>query len=333
MTIDRDTKDQTIYIDFKSKALVDVLRPIFKDVKAASLEGENPKVWSTSYHVCSLDYHLPELCQIERNLLYHFVPEMHALQDTECKPENCSPWKEHLNLLVQYLEDSYKAITDQLRSLLQYQKITWDLLWTCFKPGMPVYTTCQGTGQPRCIKFNFGEEKKSTEGVIYYEINGHYFDFDGKIFGEASETLMIPKFRGAKRIESLSCFPLAYHSDEQIRQQLIENGQKFVSLMGSHHRSYQGNAFFVDDDNLVRFPVNGRIMVDPDLLRKTIPNYPRLATKKIEIFDIFGRLTESQSTARVKSNDMNLDEIADDDFLICSPTVLGFSLSDKIWGK
>jgi hypothetical protein len=43
-TIDRDTNDSTIYIDFKSMALVDALRPVFENVRAASLEGKNPTV-------------------------------------------------------------------------------------------------------------------------------------------------------------------------------------------------------------------------------------------------------------------------------------------------
>jgi hypothetical protein len=51
---------------------------------------------------------------------------------------------------------------------------------------------------------------------MQYEIKGRYYDFDGKVFGEASETLAIQKFRGAQRIESLSCF----HSDEQIRHSI-----------------------------------------------------------------------------------------------------------------
>jgi hypothetical protein len=258
---------------------------------------------------------------------------MHALQDAKGEPKCYSLQKEHLNLLVQYLENSYKATIDQLHSLVQCQKIIWDLLWAFFKPGMLVYTTCRGTNQPRCIKFDFGEEKKSAQGIVYYGIKGRYFGFDGKVFGEANETLAIPKFRGAKQIESLSCFPLEYHSNEQIRQQLIENGRKFVLLMSSHHRYYRGNAFYVDGDDLVRFPVNGRIMVDADLFRRFRPNYPRLTSKRIEIFDIFRGLVESQSIARVKSNSIDPGEIADNDFLACSPTVLGFSLVDKTWGE
>jgi hypothetical protein len=74
-------------------------------------------------------------------------------------------------------------------------------------------------------------------------------------------------------------------------------------------------------------------MVNPDLFWKTIPNYPWLVNKKIEIIDIFRRVTKSAAIGHVKSNNINLGEIADDDFLICSPIMLRFSLDDKIWGK
>ena len=30
---------------------------------------------------------------------------------------------------------------------------------------------------------------------------------------------------------------------------------------------------------------------------------------------------------------MDLGDLNDDDLLICSPTILGFSLSDKFWGE
>jgi hypothetical protein len=44
--IDSDISDPTVYIDLKSMVLVDVLRPVLKDVRTASLEGKNPTVYS-----------------------------------------------------------------------------------------------------------------------------------------------------------------------------------------------------------------------------------------------------------------------------------------------
>ncbi|KAH8587252.1 hypothetical protein B0O99DRAFT_601851 [Bisporella sp. PMI_857] len=43
-----------------------------------------------------------------------------------------------------------------------------------------------GTGQPRCAKYEFGEEKTAKSEIEYFYIKARYLDFDGKAFGEAS---------------------------------------------------------------------------------------------------------------------------------------------------
>jgi len=36
---------------------------------------------------------------------------------------------------------------------------------------------------------------------------------------------------------------------------------------------------------------------------------------------------------QVKNADVDVHEMKDEDFLICSPIVYGFSLKDKLWGE
>ena len=52
------------------------------------------------------------------------------------------------------------------------------------------YTKWFGTGQPRCVRYEFGEEKTTKGGVEYFHIKARYLDFDGKVFGEASRNPM-----------------------------------------------------------------------------------------------------------------------------------------------
>ena len=120
-------------------------------------------------------------------------------------------------------------------SLLRYRKISYDLLWALFKPDMLVYMTYPATNLPRCVKYNFGEEKRTAQEIDYFEIQDCYFDFDGEIFDKATETLQIKMFREMKRIESLSAHPLNYHSKIAIKEHLIESGRKFISLMRCHY--------------------------------------------------------------------------------------------------
>jgi hypothetical protein len=113
-----------------------------------------------------------------------------------------------------------------------------------------------------------------AKGDFYY-IDGKYFEFDGKRFGYGNVAEDIAEFRGARKITSLSCYPLTYCKDEtKIRQSMIERGKKFVSLSGMHYRAYAGMAYMKRKKGVVRFNIQGsRIMVDPSTFRRMNPNY------------------------------------------------------------
>jgi hypothetical protein len=255
--------------------------------------------------------------------------------------------KDHLDLLINYIKKTYSLISPSLSLLVESKEITYDLLWALFKPGALVYTTCPGTRKPRCVIYDSGEEKKSTFGVKYYHMECRYLDFNGEVFGEVSVELQISKFHGTKRINTLEAFPLQYHPNESaIRADLLKCGRKFVSLMGTHHRRCYGKAFFMRKGDVIQFSVDSRIMIDAAFFWKVNPNYskPRI-TDPVEselelsglefaedgIF-IFGQ-PESEPADQIQSCGKELARMNEDDLLICCPTVLGFSLNDKIWGE
>ncbi|KAH8691858.1 P-loop containing nucleoside triphosphate hydrolase protein [Talaromyces proteolyticus] len=162
--IDRNTSEVTDYIDIKSPGLRDILRMVLKDIRTAGLESEKPAT--------------------EQNLLYHFLPDLKDYAGRNSENEVLTDTELHLNLLIQHLEDAYQSISDQLDSLLSHGKITWDLLSALFKPGTLVFMVCPSTGLPRCVRYNFGEEKRTVRNGPCFHINSQYFDFDGDAFGE-----------------------------------------------------------------------------------------------------------------------------------------------------
>jgi len=103
-----------------------------------------------------------------------------------------------------------------------------------------------------------------------------------------------------------------------------------MSLMGSHHRAYDGLAFRRTRDGLVRISLRSNIMIDTEQFRKTIPSYARIITKKTEEGFFSDVVTMQQ---RVMKCDMNSANLADDQLVLCPPTVLGFSLDEKFWGE
>ncbi|KAI9726527.1 MAG: hypothetical protein M1835_003773, partial [Candelina submexicana] len=247
--IDKKTTDPKFYVDIKSEALRDILRTTLRDVNGICLREDKPTV--------------------EQNLLYNRLTE---LQEYQCDPSSLK----HFNLLVNFVKTTYSSTTKRLIALLENHEITYDLLWALFKPNTVVYTTCFGTGKPRCVRYDFGEERTTSNGVEYFHLECRYVDFDGKVFGETSIELAIVKFRGTKRINSLDAFPLEYHpSKDEVKANLVECGHKFVSLMGVHHRQYRGDAFYMRKGQPIKVPVNSRVMIDAVYFQEANPNYTR----------------------------------------------------------
>ena len=84
----------------------------------------------------------------------------------------------------------------------------------------------------------------------------------------------VPAFKGARKITSLNCYPLKYHKNEaKLRAELIERGKKFVSLQGVNYRSHEGMAYVKKRKQIIKVNINGRIMIDPAIHRRILPNY------------------------------------------------------------
>lgn len=222
--------------------------------------------------------------------------------------------------------------------------MTFDLLWTLFPPNTVVYTSCVYSEEPKCLIFDFGEEKLLKKGK-FYVLQCRYLDFNGKLLGEVISNLLIPEFRGAKPITSLEAFPLKYHQEvAKVKSELIERGRRFASLKGIHHTAYQGLAHQKRKGEPFKFSVKGRIMVDPIAFKEHNPNYERPRVDGLSGRDILGiridvlneilveglGLTDEIKHHGVKNK---MGEMRDEEFLVCGPTVLGFSLDRRAWGK
>ena len=68
--------------------------------------------------------------------------------------------------------------------------------------------------------------------------------------------------------------------------------------------------------------------INPNYARPQIDKSPKILDL-LAIFDFAGGSIKKKD--QIKRTDVDLTEIKDQDFLISSPTVLGFSLSDKLW--
>ena len=211
------------------------------------------------------------------------------------------------------------------------------MLWALFKPNTNIYTTILDAEKPACYRYNSGKEQITNGGTPYFHVECHCLDFNGQVFGEVSTALGIRNFQGAKQVDRLEAFPLEFHRYQQkMEEYLVRCGRQFVSLMGQNHVQYRGNAFYVEEGEYVEVPVDSRIMVDVGYFRKVNPNYARPHINDLarpsSSNSIYILFTDTE-TEEVKSNSLDTTTMREDDLMICSQTVYGWSFGNKRWRK
>lgn len=292
------------------------------------------------------------ILKVRVQTLFHYLPQLEGKWKHDAKDGTLEV--QHLGMLVHYLQNHFASTIGSLPQLLAHGEITYDLLWALFPPNSIVYTTCVYSEQPKCLVYDHGEDKMIKDQK-YFVLSGRYLDFDGKKFGEVSGGTAIPEFRGARHITTLESFPLKYHNErEELQSRLIKRGRHFASLKGIHHVSYDGLAHKKIQGKAVKLTVKGRIMVDPQSFREHDPNYQRPQIDGVALEDL-PRLRRSDlhdmllvepgmgipdmngvgphETKRHIDAGLKPSEMKDLQLLICSPTVLGFSLDRRVWAE
>ena len=116
-------------------------------------------------------------------------------------------------------------ITNSLLPLLDYSEINFNLLWALFKLNTHVLIICEGLDQPRCLIYDLSNFKTLLFGEKSFELDCHYFGYNGKAFSEVKTTLSIPEVRLTIKITSLKVFLLEHYKRQaEIKQDLISNG-------------------------------------------------------------------------------------------------------------
>jgi hypothetical protein len=263
---DWENKFRNTTVDIKSKQLQAALQEIMKGVRAISLVENEPS--------------------IDPNMLFLYLEEMRKFYKKTLKErikkekkkklkKRLQLQREHLKLMVLYLDKDYESTKKTLEPMLKAGNITFELLWALFKPNTIAFTTTYGAAdQPRCFKVDQAYKEKSFTRGEYYVVEGRYLEFDGKNFGLGDFEMSVDSFKGPRKITQLSTFPLQYHKNkDEIRKSLIARGKKFVTLAGMNFKHMNGLAFQKKKKQMLKFNINGRVMVDPKTFRRENANY------------------------------------------------------------
>lgn len=266
---DWEGKYKSTVVDIKSKLLKEALNNVMDGVKGISLVEETPAVDPNL-----LFLYLEDLRKSLKKLKHKKNKEGKKYKKKELK-KNKEKIK-HVKILLKYLDKDYAETKKTLYPMLESGLITFDLLWALYKPNTLAYTTTYGTvDEPRAFKIDYANRESHFMKGEWYSIEGRYLEYDGKTWGMGTMEVEVPSFKGARRITSLACYPLKYHKDEEMmRKQLIERGKKFVSLQGVHYKHHEGLAYTKKKRQIIKVNVNGRVMVDPAIHRRMLPNYP-----------------------------------------------------------
>lgn len=207
--LDWDGKYKDTKVDIKSKLLRDALQEVFKDCKSISLVEDTP--------------------QIDPHTLFHYYDELKIYISKTLKPKykktkrskvkkQTSQQIAQCKLLLSYIDEDYDATRKALKPMLKAGTITYDLVWALFKPNTIIYTPTYGNKEdPRCFKADFTYEYESwMTGKKSWVVDGRYLEYDGKTFGLGDHQVMIPSFKGHKKITSLEAYPLKYHRDAKV---------------------------------------------------------------------------------------------------------------------
>ncbi|KAH6631402.1 hypothetical protein F5144DRAFT_216528 [Chaetomium tenue] len=269
-TFDWEGKYKATVVDIKSKLLRECLQDVIGDIKGVSLVDDTPKLDPNMLflYLEDLRKHLKELKKAKAT--------KGDKQERKKEQKRIEQKRQHLRVLVKYINKDYADIKNSLYPMLENGLITFDLLWALWKPNTLAYTTTYGShDEPRVFKVEMAEKHHGLMKGDYYYLEGKYFEYDGKQYGFGNVAEEIGDFRGARKITGLACYPLKYHKNEaQLRKDLIERGRKFVSLGGVHYKSHQGMAYYKKKKSIIKVNINGRIMVDPSIHRRINPNYP-----------------------------------------------------------
>ena len=198
-------------------------------------------------------HHSHPLLQLEPDMFLTFIPEFEKYKQALIAKKQKSLADTHLystvNLLLSSLASDYRATLATIQRLTSHSEITFDLLFAILVPRTLFVTKCAITGLPRLFKL-VSVQRAAVNAKGVYRLTFESVDLVDKVEGKRSvgvgrvETVVLIKhFKGTVKIPSLDAYPLAFHQDEEaLRQTVLKRGKKWVSLIGVHHRQYEGTA-------------------------------------------------------------------------------------------
>ncbi|KAF2029057.1 P-loop containing nucleoside triphosphate hydrolase protein [Setomelanomma holmii] len=200
-------------------------------------------------------------------------------------------------------------------------------LWMAFRPGDHLFALDYCLGEPFITRLRSMELKRHELPDRSYSeswyIMTEKIDCNGDYVSYQQYNISIYQYDGCRALADLSTYPLRYHKEEaRIRELVSHRGRQWLSLVGIHHRSYDGVAHLRKASHgltpaTAESSVRGGIIID---------------SKEYNTNVAPGAVYFIPGAKAIKGSELKEDTFTDDEILLCSSRVHAFSLVAKRWG-
>ncbi|KAF7792155.1 hypothetical protein EIP86_003185 [Pleurotus ostreatoroseus] len=320
----RPTETPFIYT---TAATIHIRSPYFLQAAQIIMKGHRNVAWNAipvKFPVETILSLLPKFREYRDNILTQ------ARSSGQAVPEEMRHVQEHLDYAVEFLNLEYHSLLQELSSLLKEKRITWPLLWGIYATGTLLLSSCELTREPKLLRLSHTEVKKDLEsGDRWLELNCEYVEYAPEgVPGFAATEVRVPEFEGAMPITDLPAFPMSYLDHdraEEIRQQLLERGQKYHKFSTApFHATYSGVAYrMYRDDKYKSTAIDSRIMIDRDMFNVYCPTHSAPDTR----LDLNGRAHPNHRS--LHENRVTRKHPSNEEFMLMPARIYGFSLADQ----
>lgn len=170
-TFDWEGKYKATVVDIKSKLLRECLQDVMGNIKGVSLVDETPKMDPNVLFLYLEDLR-KHLKRLKRQVANPPGPDK---VERKKEGKRLEEKRQHLKVLVRYIDKDYEHIKNSLYPMLDHGLITFDLLWALWKPNTLAYAATYGSSdEPRVFKVDTAEKH-------YHISKGEFYFIDGKV--------------------------------------------------------------------------------------------------------------------------------------------------------
>ena len=167
--------------------------------------------------------------------LFHCWDELLRLEEEHHNPDV----REHIRLLHEVLEPYFKKPLKKLEECRKNGNITYNSLWTIFKPGELIYR--KDVNGRECVERIDDMYYGANKDRIAFKVESKMVCWDGKRFGYGLSCGWFYDFSGTMSVMDLSAVPLAFHPDrEAIKARMTIRGERFQRIAGCQLKAYTG---------------------------------------------------------------------------------------------